>query len=364
MKKRNMFGLILFYSMTTLLFLVLLIACKDKKHEETVQRPAVDYVQIITIKPSTVDEIYETTGTVRSDRVSIVASRAMGVVTSLLVQEGDTVRAGQLLLTIDDRDVVQRLQAANMALESTKQNKVLLESTWLRYKNLYDEKALSRQEMDQIETQKNVAQAEYERTKAMADEARTYQSFTRVTAPVSGRVSQKRIDAGSMANPSMPLLSIEQDGSFYVEAAADERLRNKIKTGMAADILWDNSTGQERGSIRQVLPAIDSLSRTFIIKVGLKERQSRSGLFVRVRIPVGKKEVMMVPEKAIVQKGQLTGVYVVDDHGVVTYRLIRTGMTYTAGTEIISGLAAGDKVITEGVERAKDGGIITGGAAR
>jgi RND family efflux transporter MFP subunit len=342
----------------------LITACKGKAQDETVKRPVVDQVTIINITPSIVDEVYETTGTVRSDHTSQVASRAMGVVTSLLVQEGDIVKAGQLLLTMDDRDAAQRLRAANMAAESAKQNKMLSETTWQRYKNLYDQKALSRQEMDQIETQKKVTQSEYEGAMAMADEARTYQSFTRVKAPVSGRISQKYIDVGSMANPGIPLLSIEENGSSYVEVAVDERLRNKIKTGMDAEVLVDSSSQSQRGTIRQVLPSIDSLSRTFVVKIDLKGAQSRNGLFVRVRIPVGKKETILVPENAIVQKGQLTGVYVVDDRGVVTYRLIRTGAAYASGTEIISGLALRDRVITKGIERAKDGGIITGGAAQ
>ncbi len=339
-------------------------ACKGKSREEAVKRPAVDQVKIVKVAPSTVDEIYETTGNVRSDRVSQVASRAMGVVTSLLVQEGDFVKVGQLLLTLDDRDASQRLQAANMTLESAKQNKILQETTWKRYKNLFEEKALSRQEMDQIETQKKVAQAEYERAKAMADEVRTYQSFTHVKAPVSGRITQKLIDAGSMASPGMPLLLIEESGSFYVEAAVDERLRDKIKSGMDAELIIDSSGVSQHGTIRQVLPSIDPLSRTFIVKINPGSGQARSGLFVRVRIPVGKKEVIVVPQKAIVQKGQLTGVYVVDDHGIVTYRLIRMGTTYAGGTEILSGLASGDRLIIEGIERAQDGGIITGGTAK
>jgi RND family efflux transporter MFP subunit len=362
MEKRNRYGIITFCLLVALVqFIGLIAACKGKTQEEAVKRPVVDRVTVTAITPSTVDEIYETTGTVRSDRTSIVASRAMGVVISLLVQEGDIVKTGQLLLTLDDRDIARRSQAAAMALESAKQNNMFMEATWRRYKNLYDEKALSRQEMDQIETQKKVSQSEYERMKAMADEARIYQSFTRVKAPVSGRVTQKHIDVGSMANPGMPLLSIEENSSSYVEVSVDERLRNKIKPGMYSEIRLDGAGEQQRGIIRQVLPSIDSLSRTFIVKIGFKDMPSRSGLFVRVRIPVGKKEIILVPEKAIVQKGQLTGVYLVDDRGVVTYRLIRTGITYADGTEIISGLTVGDRIITEGIEQAKDGGIITGG---
>jgi RND family efflux transporter MFP subunit len=360
-KRRILTWKILGLFSAAILFVGIVASCKGTPGEDAVKRPAVDQVTVTKMVPSIVDEIYETTGTVKSGRTSMVAGRMMGVVTSLLVQEGDAVRAGQLLLTIDDRDAVQRLKAANMALESARQNRQLAQTTWRRYKNLYDEKALSGQEMDQIETQKRVAEAEYERTRAMADEAATQQSFTLVTAPVSGRVTQKRIDVGSMANPGMPLLIIEQSGNYYVEAAVDERLRGQIKKGMVAEVSLEHSGLGEQGTIRQVLSAIDPLSRTFIIKISLENEQTRSGLFARVRIPVGKKEALMVPEKAIVRKGQLTGVYVVDDASVVTYRLIRTGTTSQMGTEIISGLTNGDRVITDGIERAKDGGLVTGG---
>ena len=355
----------IFYLLATIAFLVgLLIACKGKSPEETVKRPVVEGVKVIAVAPVAVDEIYETTGNVRSDRESLVASRAMGAVTSVLVQEGDVVKAGQLLLTIDDRDASQRLQAASMALESARQNKILQETTWQRYKNLFDEKAISRQEMDQVETQKKVAQAEYERAKAMADEAKTYRSFTQVKAPVSGRVTQKRIDTGSMASPGMPLLVIEETGNFYVEAAVDERLRDKIRTGMEAELVADNTGKPQHTTVRQVLTSIDPLSRTFIVKINPGGLAARSGLFVRVRIPVGKKEAMAVPSGALVQKGQLTGVYAVDDRGTITYRLVRTGATFAGNTEILSGLTTGDRVIVEGVERAQDGSTIAGGKAK
>lgn len=365
MKKTGNRGLKAFFLFIILALMAgLLLACKGKSPEEAVRRPVVDGVKIVAIAPSVVDEVYETTGNVRSDRESQVASRAMGVVTSVLVKEGDAVKAGQLLLTIDDRDASQRVRAAKMALESAKQNKLLAETTWQRYKNLFEEKALSRQEMDQFETQKKVAQSEYERAKAMADEAGTYQSFAQVKAPVSGRITQKRIEAGSMASPGMPLLVIEESGSFYVEAAVDERLREKIKAGKEAELAAESSGQSQRTTIRQVLTSIDPLSRTFVVKINPGGIAARSGLFVRVRIPTGKKEAIVVPSGAIVLKGQLTGVYAVDERGTVTYRLVRTGSVYAGNTEILSGLAAGDRIIVEGVERARDGGVIAGGNAK
>jgi HlyD family secretion protein len=83
-------------------------------------------------------------------------------------------------------------------------------------------------------------------------------------------------------------------------------------------------------------------------------------LFARVRIPVGKRETILVPERAIVQKGQLAGVYAVDGQGIVTYRLVRKGNASTDGTEILSGLTGNDRIITAGIEKVTDGGMITG----
>jgi RND family efflux transporter MFP subunit len=334
--------------------------CKGKEREKISQRPGISGVTVTPVSSSTVDDIYETTGTVRAKTTSMVASRIMGVVKSIAVKEGDTVKAGQVLLVIDDRDAAQRLRAAGMAVESAKQSKDLAEKTWQRYKNLYEEKALSRQEMDQMETQKKVADAEYERIKAMEEEARTYMSFTRVTAPINGRITEKRIDVGSMATPGVPLLVMESGGSSDIEVSLDAGLRTKVNTGMAVEAMVETINLPLQGKIREIFPSVDPLSRTFTVKVEIKNAGVKNGLFARVRIPIGKREAIVVPAQAIVQKGQLTGVYAVDSQGVVTYRLIRKGNTYPGGTEILSGLAANDRIITAGVDHAIDGGIIGG----
>ncbi|MEN6374070.1 MAG: efflux RND transporter periplasmic adaptor subunit [Smithella sp.] len=346
------------------LAILMTACCQGKSDKSEVKRPAVSGVTVVAVTKAVVDEIVETTGIVRSDRTSMVASRAMGVVNSILVREGDSVTAGQLLLTIDDRDTAQRVKGAAMTVEAAKQNRDLAEKTWKRYKNLYEDNALTRQEMDQVETQKKVAVAEYERSKAMAEEARTYQTYTRVTAPVSGRVTEKRIEVGSMAFPGMPLLVIEGGGGFHIEAAVDESLQNRVKTGMAVEVTIDTLNRLYTGRVREVIPAVDPLSRTFKIKVKIQENLPQSGLFARVRIPVSKKEAILVPESVIVRKGQLTGVYTVDNQGVIAYRLIRSGISHAAGTEILSGLSVQDRIIVQGIERAVDGGVISGGPAK
>jgi len=113
-----------------------------------------------------------------------------------------------------------------------------------------------------------------------------------------------------------------------------------------------------KGKIREVIPAVDSATRTFLIKIAVTNKGLRSGLFARVRLPRGEREALVVPKWAIIEKGQLTGLYVVEANGIVTYRLVRAGKVSESGIEVLSGLNPGEHIITAGLERAIDGGRI------
>jgi RND family efflux transporter MFP subunit len=367
MKKKAIYlfnkGDAIFYTLLVLQFLASLITlgCQGTSPPATAerQRPAVTDVKITTVSLSTVDEIYETTGTVKSEQVSNVASRIMGVVTAINVQEGDAVRAGQLLMTIDDQELKQKAKGASMSMETTKSNKNMAEITWRRYQQLFAEKALSQQEMDQVETQKKMADSEYERAKAAYEEAVTHEGHAKIRSPMAGTITGKKIDRGSMAIPGQVLLTIEGDAALYVEAFADETLTRRLSKGMTADVAIDAANKQLRGPIRNIVHAVDPHSRSFLIKIGLPAAGLKSGLYARVRIPVGKKKILLVPEGSVVSKGQLTGIYVVSANGVVTYRLVKTGRIYPEGKiEILSGLANSEQIISEGMQKAIDGGII------
>jgi RND family efflux transporter MFP subunit len=280
------------------------------------------------------------------------------------VRAGERVKAGQLLATIDDRDAAQKVRAAEQANEAARQGRSMADLTYQRYKKLHDEKALARQEIDQIETQKKVADANYEQAKAGLEEARLWQGFTRITAPAAGVVTDKRIDPGSMAVPGVPLFTVESEGGFHLEAAVDEAQSGKLQVGTNAAVTIDAIGLNATGKIVEIVPAVDPATRTFIVKIALADRGLKSGLFARVRLPRGDREALLVPKGAIVEKGQLTGLYAVDPRGLVTYRLVRTGKSYEGGIEVLSGLNAGERIITAGLEKAIDGGQIDGETAK
>ncbi|MHB8772346.1 MAG: efflux RND transporter periplasmic adaptor subunit [Syntrophales bacterium] len=356
---------------------VFLLGCGEKITPGTapVKRQTIRGVSVATLAPTRVDEVTEAAGTVRAAKISYVASRMMGTVTSLLVKEGDAVEKGQLLLTIDDSDVIQKVKAAEAghreaakALEAAKQNRELTDITYGRYRKMFEEKAISAHEMDQFETQQKVAALEHERVQEMVNrasaalsEAKIYLGFTRVTAPVTGLVTGKTTEAGSMAVPGMPLLTVEDTAAFHAEVTVDESLSGKLKAGMPVLVSIEAINRRVTGKITEILPAVDSQSRSFTVKISVSGPGLRSGLYAKARIPRGKKEIILAPKAAIIEKGQLTGVYAVDSQGTITYRLVRAGREYDGNQEILSGLKAGDRIIVQGAEKAVDGGVMETG---
>ena len=346
--------------------LILLVSTGCTKHSATTEHQLISGVQIEIVSKKPVESFYTTSATVKAKTNSVVASMLTGKVTSLAVQEGDYVKTGQLLLTIDARDLAQKasgasagIRAAQMAANSAAQNMKMAERTYQRYKNLYDEKVITKQEFDQYTTQKNVAALEHARAQAGVQQARAglgevkvFQGYARVTAPVSGIITQKNIDLGSTAIQGQPLLTIESPGKMELIANIDESYLSKIKSGQ--EVTLEVSGKALNSKITKIVPSIDPATRTFKAKIDISGLTG--GQFVKINIPVSKKEVIIVLQSAIVQKGELTGVYTVDSENIISYRLIRTGKTFGDKVEVLSGLSEGDKIITIGADKAIDGG--------
>jgi RND family efflux transporter MFP subunit len=342
------------------------------------KRPAVSGVTVAVIHPVEVNDYYETSGTIKAKTVSDVASRVMGTVTAVNVREGDTVTEGQELLTIENSDLTQKVKAAkaasdeaNKALQVAKANKTLADTTYRRYKKLFEDKAISGQEMDQMENQKRVADLEYARSEAAAsraranlDETKVAAGYSKIISPTGGIVSKKNIDVGSMAVPGTVLMVVEDVSAFEVDAQVDERLVDKVKVDASADVSVDSIGAKFKGIIATVVHAVDPMSRTYLVKISVpadanEHRLLKTGLYAKVLVPQGKKTTMLVPAKAVIEKGQLVGVYAVDEHNVVSYRLIRIGKNFNGSVEVLSGLGDGQRIIVEGVQNAVDGGMLT-----
>jgi RND family efflux transporter MFP subunit len=359
--------------------MLLLAGCGEKVKPGPVEtrRQGITGVTLTKVAPSEVDLLCETSGTVVAKAASVIGARTMGTVMSIKVKEGDRVIQGQDLAAIDDRDLAQRVAAAEYgyreaqkALEEAEQNRRLASLTYDRYKNLFDDKVITPQEMDQVESQWRVANLGYERTKevvnrvqAQLEETKIGKGFAHVLAPHAGVITSKKMEQGSLAVPGSTLFVLEDTSVYRAEAPVDQRMAPSLKVGMPVVVLLPTGK-QVTGTVGEIVPAIDPSTRSFIAKISIKDPSLRSGLYVKVLIPDGKSSSLLVPRSAVVEKGQLTGVYVVDGQNVMTYRLVRTGRAFGDRLEVLSGLRSGENIVTGGVEKAIDGGKVQSSAGK
>ena len=193
------------------------------------------------------------TGTVHARESAVVSAQVMGRIQQVLVHEGDSVRAGQTLVVLDDaalRASVEQAQAgvkaAQNAQAAAQTNAALAASTLNRYKQLESEKSVSPQEMDEVSRRAEAAAANLEAVRAQTDAARaqesgarTMMSYTRLVAPFAGVVTARMADPGTMAAPGVPLLQIDQAGALQLQASVDESAIGAIHKGMKVPVAID-----------------------------------------------------------------------------------------------------------------------------
>jgi len=382
------------------------ISC-GKKEEAVIEKTTViQGVKIETITLSPVEEEYEAVGTVRSKTTSVLSSKTVGNILAVLVGEGDRVRTGQLLIEIDDRDTRAQLQKAQYGLrevqdvqeeidqniraaESTKEaaeaGRSLALATFNRYKALLEQKSVSPQEFDEVQAKLKVAEAEVDRAgrmlqalkakknqvlakteqaKADITSTQVYVGYSRILSPMNGIVISKQAEIGLLAAPGVPLLTLEDSLRYRLEVSVEDSMLRRVRVGMPVRVVIDALGPQELSSkVAEIVPASDPGSRSSTVKIDLwgeKEKSVgppdlRSGLYGRARFSVGQRQAIQVPQKAVLQKGQLVGVLIVDPSNTVQMRLIKTGKPYGDRVEVLAGIKDGDRIIVEGLEKVKEG---------
>jgi RND family efflux transporter MFP subunit len=359
-----------------------LLGCSENKQSAQAPPEKVHGIALLQIQKVTMPDAVEATGTVRATLSAQLASQVMGTITRVNVREGDHVRRGEVLVSIDEAQqqaayasAKAGLQASQESIAAADADYTLAEATMKRYQTLYEKKSLSPQEYDEVKTKLAAAQARREaahagRTQAEAgvSQAGTAMSFTKVRAPFDGVVTSRLAEPGAMAAPGVPLLVVEDPSRFQLEAQVDESKIGAVKLGetvpMAIDALGDQAI---TGKVTQIVPSADPASRTFTVKIDLptlspKEGDKggapvpiRSGLFGRAYFPSGQREAMNIPKSAVLNRGQLQAVYVVGGDQLANLRFVTLGAASGNQVEVLSGLQNGDRIVTQPGDRELSG---------
>jgi RND family efflux transporter MFP subunit len=338
-----------------------LTGCTNERRTEPAAPERVNDVSVLVVRQASVPDWLEVVGTVRAAQTSQLASRIMGNIVEIRTSEGERVQSGQVLAVIDDaqpRSAMEQataaVTAAQMEVSAADSDYVLAEATLKRYQQLYEKRSVSPQEFDEIKARYQLAQARRDRTRAgqtqaeaALTQARTSLSFTRIRAPFAGVVAERKADPGTLASPGMPIFTVEETRSYRLEAAVDESDIRIVRIGQTVHVTMDALGDAELpGKVVQIVPAADPASRSFLVKVDLPaDTRLRSGLFGRARFPRGERSALLIPRKAMVERGQLQGVYVIDANQIATLRYVTIGKTTGQQVEVLSGLQDGEELV-------------------
>ena len=322
---------------------------------------------ISTAQTSNLPNLLEAVGTVQAVQTSLLASQVMGTIVEVRVREGDHVQRGQVVAVIDDaqpKAALERAAAARTAaqqeLTATDSDLALAESTLKRYQILYEQKIVSSQEFDEIkarqqsaQARRDLARARLEQAKAEVTQAQTTLAYTLLRAPFDAVVTEKKADPGTLAVPGMPIFTVEDVHRYRMETTVNESDLRYVRLGQQVPVMIEALDHAEmKAQVSQIVPAADSASRSFLVKIELPpDARLRSGFFGRAQFSRGERQSLMVPFTALVGRGQLQGIFVVDQNQVASLRYITTGKLSGTNVEVLSGLQSGDRFVADPGQR-------------
>jgi RND family efflux transporter MFP subunit len=342
-------------------------SCSTEQQAKVSAAETVRDVSVLAVKQENIPDVLEAVGTVRAAQTSDLASQMMGNIVEIRAQEGDRVRRGQVLAVIDDsqpRAALDRAMAAELAAQqqllAADAELALAESTLRRYQKLSEEGVVSQQAFDEVKARQeaslarsDLAKAGQAQARAALKQAMTSLDYTRIRAPFNGLVTQKKADSGTLASPGMAIFTVEDTSRYRLEVAVNENDVRYARAGeqvsIAIEALGDTAL---KGQVVQIIPAADPASRAFLVKIALPtDPRLRSGLFGRAEFSRGEQEALLIPRSAVVERGQLHGVFVLDQKSVANLRYVALGKLSGSEIEVLSGLQIGEHFVTNPGER-------------
>ncbi len=346
---------------------MLLSGCDSKTTSAPVAAPTVTGLSVAQAEVRQRPNSTSAMGTVHAKESSILAAQTTGRITAVTVREGDTVRTGQVLVKLDNAQAhfdVERSRAAvassDQTVRVTETESALAASTLKRYEILRDHKAVSPQEFDEVQRRAQGAAAREDAARAQTLALRADESgvgivagYGRIVAPFSGVVTSRRVDAGAMAMPGMPLLEVERAGTLQLVTSVDESRIKTLQKGMAIPVeITALATPHLTGRVAEISPAGDPGSHSFVVKIDLPSTAGlRSGMFGSVSIDSASHAVLLVPNEAIVTHGSLHAVWVLDASHIASLRYVTLSSAHGPEIEVLSGLSAGETVVLSAADR-------------
>jgi RND family efflux transporter MFP subunit len=353
------------YSIAILSITLFATSCGSKSEAETEQSATNSIkVKVSSVTANSSSNFITASGKIEAANSANISTRMMGFVNNINVKVGQKVKKGQLLIAINNTALQAKKAQVEAAINEATAGYNSAEKDYNRFKNLFATQSISEKQMEDMATNFEMAKARLESAKQMKNEVNAHFAYSNITAPFTGVITNKFIEVGNMANPGMPLLSIEGNKSFEVTAMVPESQISKIKNGQNVTVLVKAINETINAKVTELSSSAKNTGGQYLVKIGLQKAPSNmlSGMFVTVQFPikqVSKTEMVLIPTEALISKGEMRGVYTVSQQNTALLRWLRLGRTYGNMTEVLSGLNASEKYITACETKLYNGALIT-----
>lgn len=289
-------------------------------------------------------------GTVKGLRRIDLSTKVMGRIVQLDVDEGDFVEQGDLLLQVKDDNLKAQQDQIEAQLSEARANLENTETNYNRIKRLFEQSSATQKEFDDMETRYRMAKAKVKTLEGKLREVEDMFDYTRIEAPIDGYVVQKTAEQGDMASPGRPLLTIENTGALEVRATVPESQVNLLAQGDTVRIQIPAAGRTNlQGRVTAVNPSGNRGSRQFEVKVVFSEsgpvKKIKPGMFADLAVHRAGESTIAVNRSALVERGQLTGLYTINNQKEVVLRWVRVGQQTEEQVEILSGIAEGESYV-------------------
>ena len=362
--------------LTALLGGLLMLGCDRPKAQAP--PPSIPEVATVTVQPQQIVLTTELPGRTSAYRIAEIRPQVNGLIQKRLFTEGSDVQAGQVLYEIDSAHFQAAYNNAKAALGKAEANLPSIRSRVERYRELLPDKAVSQQELDDAAAAEKQNLAEIEIWKAMVETASINLGYTRVTAPISGRIGRSNVTDGALvtAHQPVPLATIQQLDPIYVDLPQSTtellRLRSRMEDGRLKHdgtnqkkvnlILEDGTAYSSEGTLQFRDVTVDPTTGSVILRVVFPNPKGLllPGMFVRAVAKEGVNEqAILIPQQAVSRdpKGNPLAL-IVDAEGKVQQRMLTLDRAIGDQWLVTSGLAPGDRVIAEGIQRVRPGASV------
>lgn len=312
---------------------------ENDENEEIVVIP----VEATAVSRGDISAYYSNTATLEAEQEALIVAKVRGIINEVVVEEGDFVKAGQVIAKIEDEQY--RIEA-----ERAKSNMDRLYNDFKRSKELYDKQAIS------VEEYQN-KQFEYEAQKSAYELAKLNHEYTSIKSPISGIISERLIRKGNMIGTDQNIYRVTDFDPLQAILYVPEHEMAKINKNQPAEIKVDALPGQSfRAHVERISPIVDPATGTFKVTVIIDEKSSKlkPGMFGRVKIVYDTRlSTKMIPKVAVMSEDETQSVFVVRD-SLAYKKIIRTGYVNGRNIEVLEGLEDGEVVVTTGQGSLKD----------